>query len=83
MYNLYSISKTPEHDILLVRWLRLVSLTILSSGCGYEPHLLRRFLIFYADLTKWSDGLTVARLGIIYLQLSTKSRIESIYSASL
>jgi hypothetical protein len=29
-------------------------------GCGgeFKPHLLHRFLIFYADLTKWPDGLT-------------------------
>jgi hypothetical protein len=35
-----------------------VSRALLSLGCVFEPHLLHRFLTFYADLTKWSDGLT-------------------------
>jgi hypothetical protein len=52
MYNLYSILKTPEHEILLVRWLHPVALALLPSGRGFEPHLLHRFLIFYDDLTK-------------------------------
>jgi hypothetical protein len=26
---------------------------LLLSGCGFKPHLLHRFLTFYADLTKW------------------------------
>jgi hypothetical protein len=30
---------------------------LLLSGCGFKPHFLHRFLIFYVDLTKWSDGL--------------------------
>jgi uncharacterized protein YeaC (DUF1315 family) len=25
--------------------------------CEFKPHLLHRFLTFYADLTKWPDGL--------------------------
>ena len=56
MYNLYSILKTIECDVLLVRWLHLVSPALLPSGCRFKPHLLHRFLTFYADLTKWSDG---------------------------
>jgi hypothetical protein len=47
-----------RHDVLLVSQLHPVSPTLLSSGrllpsgYGFEPHLLHRFLIFYADLTK-------------------------------
>jgi hypothetical protein len=68
MYNLYSILKTPEHDVLLIRRLHLVSSALLPSGRGFKPHLLHRFLTFYADLTKWPDGLmgrpdTVSRLA--------------------
>jgi hypothetical protein len=58
IYNLYSILKTFEDDILLVRQLYLVSLAFLPSGHGFEPHILHRFLTFYADLIKWADGLT-------------------------
>jgi hypothetical protein len=43
MYNLNSILKTPKHDVLLVRRLHLVSIRVWT---------------FYADLTKWLDGLT-------------------------
>jgi hypothetical protein len=43
MYNLYSILKTPEYDVLLVRQLYLVSPALLASGRGFEPHLLHRF----------------------------------------
>jgi hypothetical protein len=50
MYNLYSIFKTPQHDVLLVRRLHPVSHALLLSGRGFEPHLLHRFLTFYADL---------------------------------
>jgi hypothetical protein len=50
MYNLYSILKISEHDVLLVRQLRPVSSTLLPSGCGFKPHLLHRILIFYAEL---------------------------------
>jgi hypothetical protein len=32
MYNLYSILKTLEHDVLLVRRLHLVYLALLPSG---------------------------------------------------
>jgi hypothetical protein len=37
MYNLYSILKTLEHDVLLVRWLHPVSTALLPSGRGFEP----------------------------------------------
>jgi hypothetical protein len=40
MYNLYSILKTPEHDVLVVRQLHPMSPTILSLGCGF---ILRQF----------------------------------------
>jgi hypothetical protein len=43
MYNVYSILKTPDHDVLLVRWLHLVSPALLPSGRGFEPHLMHRF----------------------------------------
>ena len=57
MYNLYSLFKTPEYDVLLVRQLHPVSFTLLPSGCGFKPHLVHRFLIFYAELIwkKWRD----------------------------
>jgi hypothetical protein len=42
MYNLYSILKTPEHDILLFRRLHPVSLALLLLGCGFEQHLLQQ-----------------------------------------
>jgi hypothetical protein len=29
-----------------------------GAGHGFEPHLLHRFLTFYADLIKLADGLT-------------------------
>jgi hypothetical protein len=48
MYNLYSILKTIDHDVLLVRRLHLVS-PVLSSGLRFEPHLLHR-------LTNWPNG---------------------------
>ena len=57
IYNLYLILKTFEHDVL-VRWLRPVSLALLPSARAFEFHLFHCFLIFYADLTKWSDSLT-------------------------
>jgi hypothetical protein len=38
MYNLYSILKTHEHYVLMVRR------TLLPSGRGFEPHLLYEFL---------------------------------------
>jgi hypothetical protein len=43
MYNLHSILKIPEHDILLVRRLHPVSLALLPLERGFEPHLLHRF----------------------------------------
>jgi hypothetical protein len=57
MYNLYSILKTPRHEVLLVRRLHPVSPTLLPSVCGFKPHILHHFLTFYVDLTKWPDGL--------------------------
>jgi hypothetical protein len=38
MYNLYSILKTPDHDVLLVRRLHSVSPALLLSRRGFEPH---------------------------------------------
>jgi hypothetical protein len=58
MYNLYSILKTQEHDVLLVRRLHTVSHALLPSGRVFEPHLLHRFVTIQADLTKSADGLT-------------------------
>jgi hypothetical protein len=58
IYNLYSILKTYEQDVILVRQLYPVSLALLPSGHGFELHLLHCFLTFYADLIKWVDGLT-------------------------
>jgi hypothetical protein len=43
MYNLYSILKTSDHDILLVRYLHLVSPVLLPSEHGLEPHLCTVF----------------------------------------
>jgi hypothetical protein len=68
MYNLYSLLKTHEHDVLLVKQLYPVPPALLSLERGFEPHLLHRFLTFYADLTKWSDGLT-GRCGVPGLEL--------------
>jgi hypothetical protein len=56
-YNLYSILKTYEHDVLLVRQLHLVSPAHLPSEHEFGPHFLHRFLTFYTDLIKWTDGL--------------------------
>jgi hypothetical protein len=36
MYNLYSILKTPEHGVLLVRRLHPVSLALLLLGRWFE-----------------------------------------------
>jgi hypothetical protein len=43
MYNLYSILKTPKHDVLLFRRLHLVSPAFLPTGGGFKPHLLHHF----------------------------------------
>jgi hypothetical protein len=44
MYNLYSILKTLEHGVILVRRLHPLSPTLLSLlGRRFEPHLLHRF----------------------------------------
>jgi hypothetical protein len=64
MYNLYSILKTSEYDVLLVRQLHPVSPAFLPSRRWFEPHLLHRSLTFYTDLTKWPDGLT-GRPGMV------------------
>jgi hypothetical protein len=56
IYNLYSILKTSEHDVLLIIQLYPVSPALFPSGHVFEPHLLHHFLIFYADLIKWTDG---------------------------
>jgi hypothetical protein len=59
IYNLYSVLKTSEHDVLLIRRLHPVYSTfLLSSKHGFEPHLLYRFLTFYADLIKCPDMVT-------------------------
>ena len=58
IYILYSILKTSEHDVLLIIQLYLVSPALFLSGHGFKPHLLHRFLTFYADLIKWTDELT-------------------------
>jgi hypothetical protein len=58
IYNLYAILKTSKHYVLLVRQFHLVSSALLPLGHGLEPHILHRFLTFYADLIKWADGLT-------------------------
>jgi hypothetical protein len=52
MYYLYSILKTIDHDVLLVRRLHSVSPALLQSVSpaliqsrfGFEPHLLHHFL---------------------------------------
>jgi hypothetical protein len=54
IFNLYSILKTFEHNVLLVRQLHPVSLAFLPSGHGFKPHILHRFLTFYADLIKFN-----------------------------
>jgi hypothetical protein len=43
MYHLYSILKTPDHNVLLTRRLHSVSLALLPLGRGFEPHLLHHF----------------------------------------
>jgi hypothetical protein len=45
MYNLYSILKTLEHDVILVRQLHPVSLALFPLERGFEPHLLYYFNI--------------------------------------
>jgi hypothetical protein len=40
IYNLYSILKTIEHDVLLVRQLHLVFSALVPSGHGFESHLM-------------------------------------------
>jgi hypothetical protein len=59
MYNLYSILKIINHNVLLVRRLHLVSHVLLPSGLRFEPHHLHHFLkMFYANLTtKLANGL--------------------------
>jgi hypothetical protein len=43
MYNIYSILKTLDYDVLLVIRLHSVSPALLPLGFGFEPHLLHRF----------------------------------------
>jgi hypothetical protein len=47
MYNLYSILKIIDHDVLLVRRLHLVSSTLLSLGLRFKPHLLHHFFKYF------------------------------------
>jgi hypothetical protein len=35
-----------------------VSSVFIPSRHGFEPYFLHYFLIFYADLIKWANGLT-------------------------
>jgi hypothetical protein len=44
MYNLYSILKTPDHNVLLAKRFHPLSHALLASRCGFEPHLLHYFL---------------------------------------
>jgi hypothetical protein len=57
IYNLYSILKISEHDVLLVRQLHPVFPALVPLGHEFEPHLMHHFLTFYADLIKWADRL--------------------------
>jgi hypothetical protein len=67
IYNLNSIFKTSDHDVLLIRQLHPVSLALLPSEYGF----LRCFLIFYADqmgrraneLTRYSQQVDMTYLG--------------------
>jgi hypothetical protein len=59
IYNLYSILKTSQHNVLLVRQLHPVSPHFFQQGMGSNPTFsCTVFLIFYADLIKWTNGLT-------------------------
>jgi hypothetical protein len=56
MYNLDSILKT--YEFYLLDSFTQCSI-LLPSGRGFEHHLMHRFFNkFYADLTKYNDGLT-------------------------
>jgi hypothetical protein len=63
IYNLYSILKTSEYDVLLVRHLHPVSLALLPSGHRFEPHLL------YHLKTSEYDVLLVTHLHPVSLAL--------------
>jgi hypothetical protein len=53
MYNLYSILKILEYDVLLVRWFHLVPLALLPLlGCGFKPHLLH---CFFQNFTQFNQ----------------------------
>jgi hypothetical protein len=55
IYNLYSILKISEHDVLLVRQFHPVSLTFFYQSMDLNPHLSHYFfLTFYVDLIKWA-----------------------------
>jgi hypothetical protein len=43
IYNLYSILKVINHDVLLVIWLYSLSPTLLPSELGFKLHLLHHF----------------------------------------
>jgi hypothetical protein len=43
IYNLYSILKTIDHDVLLVRRFHSVSPTPLLLGLGFEPYYLLHY----------------------------------------
>ena len=47
MYNLYSILKTIDHDVLLVRRLHLVSPALLPLGLKFEHRLLYYFFKYF------------------------------------
>jgi hypothetical protein len=46
MYNLYSILKTHEHNVLLVNQLHLVSPALLPTGRGFDPTFCIAFFNF-------------------------------------
>jgi hypothetical protein len=43
IYNLYSILKTTEYDVLLVRQLHPDSPALIPLGHGFKTHLLHHF----------------------------------------
>jgi hypothetical protein len=50
MYNLYSLLKTPEHDVLLVIRLHLVSLAIFPLGRVFNPTSYTRTIVETCEL---------------------------------
>jgi hypothetical protein len=62
IYIIYiQYKKIFVNDVLLVRQLHPVYLTLLLLGHGFKPHLLHNFLTFYANLIKWTDMLNILR----------------------